>query len=1324
MRCVAILAAHSCPMTLKQILSAALAIGNSCLLAGETLIDDFTDDLSAYTSTVVLDANGGGSNNSLWQISNASLELRTINYNGIEQEALIRNGLALAVGEELQADFSHNGASQDIGLYVGGTTPVSGTREDYIAIYVRAGGQIFSRGFDGTSEYGLVGGASPAFDKLFIARTAANTYEAGYYDGAVRNVVVTRTPSTPNDGDVCGFYADVRASGTLGVIDNLNVFSPTAELSISIDGTSFASSDPQGSTVGVLSASLSGVPEASTFALVPGIGDTDNSLFQIGGSGGDELQVNADFSPTGENPSNGQSYFVRVRGTDNATSTLSTELELTLTVFKEEDVDQDGLPDAFELLIIDASESDLITTIADVLPGDDFDNDGFAHAEENLAGSDPTDSAAVPGDGDSDGLSDKWEDEYFGDASQSGSDDPDGDGHNNAAEQAANTDPNDPLDYPGASIDATKPSGLMVELLAHPHLTTIPDTQPAFTWIFHPKTRGESQSAYEIIVSSTAALAGAGTGDVLSTGKTPSNESVNVAPFTTELTRGTTFHWRVRTWGKSSTPSAWSKIQRFEVEATIPQSGARSISRASANDATGYDWAGRYQSAFNEVVQPVKIIDKGSGNYFIDFGKADFGYITVRLNGSFSGQNIQVRFGEKSSGNSVDTSPGYTIRYSSVNKPLTDGDITYEVRPPTTTFPSYADPIDITGWAGNVTPFRYVELIGCPATVTLSDIRQHTLSTPFDPNAAAFTSSNATLDAVWDLCKHSIKATTFCAAYVDGDRERTAYEADAYINQLSHYGLDREFTVGRYSYEFLLDHPTWPTEWGFHFPLMAWADYMQTGNAEALAANYESIKDFLLITPIGSKGRRSDGLYQGTTGSGSGNYPHDIVDWPSNQRDGYQMSNPVKTVTSAFHYKALAVMEQIATVLGNDTEAATFGNLATATADAINANLWDGGNNRYLDGASLVSSSFNAAIASPSTHSAAHANFFPLALGIEAPDKTSVLEFLKSKRMSCSVYGSQYLLEALFEGDEADHAIGLMKDDDPSYQNHWWNMITEGSTITMESWDNDQKANIDWNHAWGAAPANIIPRYVLGLKPLTAGFGNVEIKPQPGTGDGTNGLTSASGTIPTIRGPVDVSIDENSASTFKMRVRLPGNMTARILIPTKGHAGATVIFDGAVLSAPTESGRLVLENIPSGEHAIWLSDSPTPDEAAIKENWKQAMFGDRASDPAVSGDALDPDGDGQTNLDEFQANTDPLDRNDSFEVIEMEADLAAGVFELNLHGKQGRRYSLSRSINLGPESWVTVDSSDVLITDGNLVLTDDSVPDVPRAFYRAAVELP
>lgn len=958
------------------------------------------------------------------------------------------------------------------------------------------------------------------------------------------------------------------------------------------------------------------------------------------------------------------------------------------------DTDKDGLPDDWELRIVNANGGDSIRTIRDVYPEDDFDGDGATNYEEYAAGTAPDNSGSVPGDSDSDGLGDDWELANFGNLSQGGSGDPDGDGANNAAEQGAGTDPDDPLSRPGAPVDPFRPDGLMVDLLALPYLTTIPDKAPEFTWIYHPSRRDDSQSAFQIIISSTPLLAGAGTGDVWDSGQKSSGESVNVAYTGPSLMAGKRYSWRVRTWDAAGKGSAWSVIQTFTVDPSQPQSGARSIYKASANDATGYNWAGRYRSSFGSVVPPVKVVSTGAGGYFIDFGRDGFGYLTVRLNGAFAGRSMVVKFSEYAVANSVADAGGGTTdpNATQTTVALQNGDVTYKIR----TNDVSGNGINVDGWAGGViTPFRYVELVDCPAAVTAADIRQQVMHLPFSEKSASFGSSDPTLDAVWEMCRYTMKATSFAGVYVDGDRERLPYEADAYINQLGHYGVDREFTAARYSYEWLLDHSTWPTEWKLHFPLMAWADYMYTGNTEALAANYAKIVSHVAQYQAEV---RTDGILSHSTDN--------IVDWPADERDGYVLTAE-NTVVNAFYYKSWKILADIAGVLGNTADQATFTNRANLLASNFNTVFWNGG--QYKDGAST-------------THVSAHANFFPLAMGIAPPDKQSVLDFLKTKKMPCSVYGAQYLLEALFEGGEADHAIGLMKDHSGTYDRNWWNMISKGSTIAMEAWGNNYKPNQDWCHAWGAAPANIIPRYVLGLTPLTPGFATAQIKPQLGTGDGARGLTHAGGVIPTIRGPVGISV-ENAPQEFRLALEIPGNMVVRVLVPAKGLVNPSLLVDGAKVAAPVENGWLVLDNLRGGKHSVWLSATSMPDQTTLRANWKSAMFGSDASNPSISGDTLDPDGDGVTTGDEFVANTDPLDRNDRFVMKLYETTGPGSPFTMTIPGKAGRRYLLERTTSLLPDSWSVTDTPSLLTKPGDVILRDPSPP-APKGFYRARVELP
>lgn len=215
-------------------LVAALIGAATLTTQAAVLIDDFSGNLSAYTATRILNnGNHNPTNTYSWGTTGGSLAITTTAYVGIEQFALTRTDRPLTIGEELQVDYdATNLGSQDIGLYIGSATPTVDVRSNYLNVYVRNNSEIYSRGFNGTTEVSLAaGGLQANIDQLFIAKTGANNYELGYYVGTTRNVLISRTGVTGVDGSVIGFYADVRAAGTRGNLDNLTVIpEPSAAL--------------------------------------------------------------------------------------------------------------------------------------------------------------------------------------------------------------------------------------------------------------------------------------------------------------------------------------------------------------------------------------------------------------------------------------------------------------------------------------------------------------------------------------------------------------------------------------------------------------------------------------------------------------------------------------------------------------------------------------------------------------------------------------------------------------------------------------------------------------------------------------------------------------------------------------------------------------------------------------------------------------------------------------------------------------------------------------------------------------------------------------
>jgi hypothetical protein len=506
-----------------------------------------------------------------------------------------------------------------------------------------------------------------------------------------------------------------------------------------------------------------------------------------------------------------------------------------------------------------------------------------------------------------------------------------------------------------------------------------------------------------------------------------------------------------------------------------------------------------YKELVTREVKPVKIAPNAAGRTVADFGRDAVGWL--ELDGPATGA-YEIVIGELTNarGEVTNEYPKSTIRCQRIKGVKPAGCHRVPMEPDRVNLKGY-DPkcpaIRLPAKFGIVTPFRYAEIISGPDMT----LRQIAVNYPIDMSKSSFTCDNADLVRVYDMCKYSILATSFCGVYVDGDRERTPYEADAYINQLCHYAIDDDCSLARKSHEWLMEHPTWPTEWRQHSIMMAWADWMWTGDRRSLDKYYDMLKNEKLMDRYA---RASDGLletggeYRKTAKPGAG----DIVDWPRGERDNFQFK-PVNTVVNAFYYRNLREMADIANALGKTGEAKEFTARAEAIYAAFQKTFFNPETSLYVDG-------------DGASHSSLHANAAALAFGL-VPDRhvSIVIDFLEKKGMACSVYFAQYLLDAFCRYGRGDLAVKLMS---AKGERSWIGMIDFGSTISLEAWSHKAKPNLDLNHAWGAVPLNIIARYVLGVTPAKSGFEKISIAPQLG------GLKFAKGTVPTVAGTVMVDV--------------------------------------------------------------------------------------------------------------------------------------------------------------------------------------------------------
>lgn len=507
------------------------------------------------------------------------------------------------------------------------------------------------------------------------------------------------------------------------------------------------------------------------------------------------------------------------------------------------------------------------------------------------------------------------------------------------------------------------------------------------------------------------------------------------------------------------------------------------------------------RNLYQEVRYPLKIERIGDGAYRLDFGRSVVGGLRLHVEGGL-GDEVDIRLGEEL---------------------LPDGSVRFEMR----TRNHYRDRWTLVEGQQTLEHFgyrvfRYAELHGLPSSVQPADIVGVGLVYPFNDDAAHFSSSNEPLNEVWEFSRDSIRLLNM-ELYMDTpSRERRAYEADAYLQQLSHYALDREFALARHSTDYLHYNYTWPTEWKLTSPTAAWRDYLHTGDDRSLELHYELLRD--------TKSVRHFMDDRGLVVKNPGGAHHrdawtDIVDWPPVLRDGYVFTD-VNTVINTYNERSLRDLGRIAAVLGHEEEAEAFTRLADASAKAINRYLFDVDAGVYRDGLGV-------------DHHALHASIYPLAFGVATEREAVAVQALEDRRIVGNIFSAAFQVEALFARGRAEAAVDLLTTDDLM---GWRNMISLGAGTTMETWDPSLKPNTTYSHPAGASPTYLIPRGMFGFDAIEPAHRRFRVEPRPG------GVEQAEIRVPTMSGTIEAAF-KVSGSALRLDLTVPANTVAEVKLP-------------------------------------------------------------------------------------------------------------------------------------------------------------------------------
>ena len=120
----------------------------------------------------------------------------------------------------------------------------------------------------------------------------------------------------------------------------------------------------------------------------------------------------------------------------------------------------------------------------------------------------------------------------------------------------------------GVAAAAVTPQNLRCEYLTAP--LGLAAGSPRLSWTLTANDRGEAQTAYQILVGTSAKQLNADTGELWDSGKVLSDDSAQVAYAGKALVAREHCYWKVRAWDKAGHPGKWSPVAQWTMGLLAP----------------------------------------------------------------------------------------------------------------------------------------------------------------------------------------------------------------------------------------------------------------------------------------------------------------------------------------------------------------------------------------------------------------------------------------------------------------------------------------------------------------------------------------------------------------------------------------------------------------------------------------------------------------------------------------------------------------------------------------------------------------------------------
>jgi alpha-L-rhamnosidase len=520
-----------------------------------------------------------------------------------------------------------------------------------------------------------------------------------------------------------------------------------------------------------------------------------------------------------------------------------------------------------------------------------------------------------------------------------------------------------------------------------------------------------------------------------------------------------------------------------------------------------------------EPVAPVRVTHPASGATVADFGAVYAAVPTVMFTNGTAGHVVHMRAGYL-----LDPDGQVSTTHGTQH---TDMSYSYVERGGAEQF----HPFDYLG-------FRYFQ-VDDPGAVQIVALTRH-VTVP-DEHAAQFTSSNATVDAVFELARHSALFTAQEQFVDTPTREKGPWLWDGFNeSQAAMAAFEDQNETRKSLLEFAESQRRyWPqgginkiyptslgavqiNEFTEIYPEWAWDYWMMTGDRTLLKLVFpalQKVADYVRAAIVPRTGLVT-------------NLPATSVYY----------AFPTVTRLNILGADVFRRVADVADVLGVPS-AALRAEEASLTA-AVNRMLTrpDG---VYVDGLDAHGAQVTAA--SQDTNAAA------VVYGVAPPSRVAALgAYIAGLGMQAPPRTAGEVLEALhLAGRDADVVTRLTD----RAADGWAKILAEGGTFTWEVWDPSDANGDSMSHGWGSNVLVVVQRDLLGVTPTATGYASFSVTPPPSS------FTSVSGRVPTTRGAIVVAWGRSPGGRWRLDLTVPANAVATVTMPGRavGHRGARVL---------------------------------------------------------------------------------------------------------------------------------------------------------------------